>query len=181
MLRDRVLTRTGHIMNKLTKAAIAGAAGIALLLGGAGSLAYWNAADTVNAGSITTGTLELTATDGTWNTAPALWVPGDTYVYTASVAVTATGQNIKGTLSFDPESITGDADLMADLDVTFTVTGTLPSGVTDNGDGTYNIGGPGTYNLPVTVSVAFDADSDNDTQGQTVQLGALSFQVVQHL
>jgi alternate signal-mediated exported protein len=168
-------------MNKLTKAAIAGAAGIALLLGGAGSLAYWNAADTVNAGSISTGTLELSATDGTWNTAPALWVPGDSYTYSATVSVTASGDNIKGTLSIDTSGITDDDELLDDIALSLNVTGSLPGGVTANGDGTYDIVGAGTYSLDVTVTAAFDPDSGNDTQGKSLDLSALGFKVVQHL
>jgi alternate signal-mediated exported protein len=185
MLHARVLTRTGHTMNKLTKAAIAGAAGIALLLGGAGSLALWNASDDVDAGAITTGTLTLTAEDGTWNSAPTTWVPGDSYTYTTSVTVIASGDNIHGTLSVDPASITGSADLIADLDVTLAVTGALPSGVTANPAGplagTYDIATAGTYVLPVTVTIAFDSGSDNDTQGQTVNLDARAVRVDQHL
>ena len=168
-------------MNKLTKAAIAGAAGIALLLGGAGSLALWNASDTVSAGAVNTGTLTLTATAGSWNTAPAKWVPGDSYEYTANVVVTAVGEHIMGTLSVDPASITGDAGLIADLDISLTVTGTLPGGVSSNGDGTYNIANPGTYSLPVKVTVAFDSTSDNSTQGKSVNLTSLAFRVDQHL
>ncbi|MBX3090934.1 MAG: alternate-type signal peptide domain-containing protein [Cryobacterium sp.] len=168
-------------MNKLTKAAIAGAAGIALLLGGAGSLALWNATDTVNAGSINTGTLTMTATAGTWNTAPTNWVPGDSYEYTASVSVTAVGDHIKGTLSVDPSSITGDAGLIADVTITLTVTGTLPANVTSNGDGTYNIAAAGTYVLPVKVTAAFKSTSLNATQGKTINLTGLAFRVDQHL
>ena len=44
-------------MNKLVKGAVAGAAGIALLLGGAGTFALWNASTNVSTGSISTGTL----------------------------------------------------------------------------------------------------------------------------
>lgn len=168
-------------MNKLTKAAIAGAAGIALLLGGAGSLALWNATDSVDAGSINTGTLELSAPDGTWNSAPLKWVPGDSYVYSTTATVTAVGDHIKGTLSVDPATITGDATLIADLDVTLAVTGGLPAGVTDNGDGTYDFVVAGTYVLPVTVTVEFDSTSGNLTQGKTVDLTGLALRVDQHL
>jgi alternate signal-mediated exported protein len=168
-------------MNKLTKAAIAGAAGIALLLGGAGSLALWNTSDTVNAGSINTGTLTMTATAGTWNTAPSKWVPGDSYEYTASVTVTAVGDHIKGTLSVDPSSITGDAALIADVAIAMTVTGALPANVTSNGDGTYNIAAAGTYVLPVKVTAHFDSASDNTTQGKSIDLTGLAFRVDQHL
>ena len=41
----------GNEMNKLTKGAIATAAGVILLMGGAGTLAYWNDSDNVLARS----------------------------------------------------------------------------------------------------------------------------------
>lgn len=168
-------------MNKLTKAAIAGAAGIALLLGGGGSLALWNASGTVNAGSINTGSLTMTVTGGAWNTAITKWVPGDSYTYTASVVVNAVGDNIKGTLSVDPATVTIPAALGTDLTVTLAVTGMLPTGVTSNGDGTYNIAAAGTYSLPVQVTAAFKSTSLNGTQNQTINLTGLAFRVDQHL
>lgn len=161
-------------MNKLTKAAIAGAAGIALLLGGAGSLALWNATDTVNAGSINTGTLAMTATAGSWSAAPALWVPGDSYTYSATVTVTASGDNIKGTLSIDASTVSLPTGVTLALAITPT------SGVADNGDGTFDITGAGTYSIPVTVTAAFDSAADNSTQGLTIDLSGLAFRVDQH-
>ncbi|MBB5632464.1 alternate signal-mediated exported protein [Cryobacterium mesophilum] len=161
-------------MNKLTKAAIAGAAGIALLLGGAGSLALWNATDTVNAGSITTGTLEMTATAGSWTSAPALWVPGDSATYSATVDVTATGDHIKGTLSIDATTVTLPSG------VTLALTIAPTSGVNANGDGTFDITGAGNYSIPVTVTATFDSGADNTSQGQTIDLSGLAFRVDQH-
>ena len=46
-------------MNKLVKGSIAAAAGISLLMGGAGSLALWNDSVTVNAGTVSSGTLDV--------------------------------------------------------------------------------------------------------------------------
>jgi len=109
-------------MNKLVKGSIAGAAGIILLMGGAGSLAYWN--DTATAGpgagsnSITAGTLTVTAVDaGSWTkgfydaagtvvTAPAAVaslaavrvVPGNRLVYTQSFDIVATGDDLYFTI-----------------------------------------------------------------------------------
>src|SRR4051812_5239895 len=107
-----------HRMNKLVKGAIAGAAGIVLLMGGAGSLAYWN--DSANAGpasgsnTITAGTLTITAANaGTWTkgmynnagtqtVAPATIaslaavkvVPGNKLVYTQNFNVVGTGDDL---------------------------------------------------------------------------------------
>ena len=46
-------------MNKLTKAAIAGGVGIALLLGGAGTLATWNTSTNISGGTIVAGSLTI--------------------------------------------------------------------------------------------------------------------------
>ena len=103
-------------MNKLMKGAIAGAAGVALLLGGAGTLASWTGSAAVAGGTIVAGNLKVasSATPATWsiNGGPArpnltgyLAVPGDTIVYTKPMAITATGENLFATLSLSAGSI----------------------------------------------------------------------------
>ena len=111
-------------MNKLVKGSIAGAAGIALLLGGAGTLAVWNSSVDVTAAStgITAGTLEIApaspvvTTDG-WKhgvTTPVVIsdistfkiVPGDVLTFTKTFDVTATGNNLKATAALGALSIT---------------------------------------------------------------------------
>ncbi|MEO6942045.1 MAG: alternate-type signal peptide domain-containing protein [Terrimesophilobacter sp.] len=100
-------------MNKLTKSAIAGAAGIALLLGGAGSLAYWNSSATVGTSTINSGQLTIAAT-GTTTTAyttgggpVGLIVPGDSVTLTQPVTITATGDNLKAALTIDQAALAG--------------------------------------------------------------------------
>jgi alternate signal-mediated exported protein len=104
-------------MNKLVKGAIAGAAGIVLLMGGAGSLAYWN--DSAQAGpttgtSITAGTLTVTAQNaGSWTKSfynasnvqvgssssvgtlsSVRIVPGNRLVYTQTFNIVGTGDDL---------------------------------------------------------------------------------------
>lgn len=101
-------------MNKLTKAAIAGAAGIALLLGGAGSLAYWNDSAKLDAASINAGTLTIAA-DGEASTTylndplmpVSLIVPGDTVVVSQDVTISATGDNLEASLGIDATALVG--------------------------------------------------------------------------
>jgi len=112
-------------MNKLLKGSIAGAAGIALLLGGAGTFALWNDTAAASGGTVQSGNLSVVlngtsawkdispdAATTTWSpvvvgTTPAdRLVPGDTVTYTQKVDVTATGKNLKANLSFDPSTIT---------------------------------------------------------------------------
>ena len=100
-------------MRKTTKGAIAVGAGVALLLGGAGTLAAWNVSQNIAAtGNVNTGNLNLTTTTpGTWawgDTATCLVpgaaiadittvkiVPGDCVIYSQDIVVTATGDNLK--------------------------------------------------------------------------------------
>ncbi len=99
-------------MNKLTKAAIAGAAGIALLLGGSGSLAYWNSSATVAGANIAAGELSITKVGSATTkyddgTAISLIVPGDTVIVSQGVEIKATGDNMNATLTIDQATLLG--------------------------------------------------------------------------
>src|SRR5690606_22056841 len=152
-----------------------GAAGIALLLGGAGTLAYWNSSATLADVSITSGTLTVASAGGNWSTSPAKWVPGDTFTYSDTLTINATGDNLKAELTIDPASITGDADLKGALVTTMTAAG---SGVTANGANKYTVT-PNTgsaLSVGVTVTVTFPSSISGTTaQNQSVNLNALSF------
>jgi alternate signal-mediated exported protein len=123
-------------MKSATKAVIAGVAGIALLAGGAGSLAFWtdtkpgtsvviNSGD-LSLGTITDGTgwmLSQAAGDlpaGTTATTPVAYtsqliVPGDVLTKTVNIPVTLTGTNNKATLAVT-KAVTGSgSDLVATL------------------------------------------------------------------
>lgn len=172
-------------MNKLTKAAIAGAAGIALLLGGAGSLALWNDSTSISAVDITSGTLTIdeVASAGSWTSpAPTLWVPGDSAEYTTQLEIGATGDNLKALLSVNPGSITGD--LATALEFEITVSGAVPGVTAGTTAGTYEITDAADgQTLDVTVTVTFPALSVSGTtaQNQTVDLSGLNFLLQQHL
>src|SRR5690606_21937715 len=108
----------GNTMNKFTKASIATGAGIVLLLGGAGTFAYWTDSAAVSGSSISSGTLSLGGTTtGTWKlvkgaqidaasggaesddmtitTSTFRMVPGDKLVYVVDgLTVNATGDNL---------------------------------------------------------------------------------------
>ncbi|WP_104083128.1 alternate-type signal peptide domain-containing protein [Cryobacterium sp. Y11] len=102
-------------MNKLLTGSIAGAAGIALLLGGAGTFALWNSEASIVGGTINAGTLTVAAGDGVWADqngkiaiADYLIVPGDTLTYKTVLDVKAEGDNIMARLTV------GDGKLVAD-------------------------------------------------------------------
>lgn len=166
-------------MNKLTKASIAGAAAIALLLGGAGTLALWNDSASIEAGDITSGTLTITGSEGTWDNEWTLWVPGDTATYTGTLTIEATGDNLEALLSVDDSGLVdvGNSEFANALDVSFAVTNLPHPAVTANGDTYTIVDHPADIVLNVTVTVTFPANSvvDDEGQDQTVDLDGISF------
>lgn len=149
-------------MNKLSKSTLAITTGVALLMGGAGSLAFWN--DTINAGatgSIVAGNLSLSnATAGTWSDQNGdidivsfRAVPGDVLTYTATVDVTAIGDNLTGTIGIGTASIApatagaADTQLAALLTTSaaFTVNGAAGTTFTTTG-------APQTVDVTVTIT-----------------------------
>ena len=181
-------------MNKFAKGSLAAGAGLVLLLGGAGTLAYWNDSAELTGGTINAGTLELTATEGTWTQGAtpigdiAQWtmVPGDELTYTADLGLLAQGDNIQGTVVLD-ESFVSITPAAADqIDVSFNVPegASLPAGVT-YGDETFTFTQPSgdtAVEIPIEVTVSFPYDEDaeqNDSQGAVVELEKISFVATQ--
>lgn len=175
-------------MNKLSKGLIVGGIGLVLVTVGAGSLALWNDAATVDAGPVDTGLMTISAAEGTWDDDIALWVPGDTSTFTTNLTLSLAGDNLTTQLALAPDSITGDAELLAALDIqlavgaitggvatpvsgqenTFTITSSTPSAAT-------------TVTVPVTITVDFPEDSVTGTiaQNQSVDLGSIQFTLTQ--
>jgi alternate signal-mediated exported protein len=172
-------------MNKLVKGAIAGAAGIALLMGGAGSLALWNDSASITDAAVSSGTLTIGATAGTWTGNPALMVPGDTATYTSTITITAKGTNLHSTLSIDPASITGNAGLKGALVTTFTLGAVTGGTLTASGSNAFEVvptAPTGIITVPVTITVALPSGTAG-TVGQSgaVALDGLAFKLDQHL
>jgi alternate signal-mediated exported protein len=170
-------------MNKFTKASIATGAGIVLLLGGAGTFAYWNDAEDLAPGTITSGTLTLEqgTAAGVWtdtsdnstitDLGDFLIVPGDKLVYTKSIAVNATGDNLLAVLSADTTDMVGGA--LAD-DVTVSVEAvTTDLGVTNVGDEvhiTAALAGSSTIDVRVVVEFPWGTANGTVGQGQSIDL-----------
>ncbi|WP_426733419.1 alternate-type signal peptide domain-containing protein [Glutamicibacter sp. 2E12] len=94
-------------MKKVTKATIAAVAAGALLLGGAGTIARWQAQQTIDAGTVETGHLNLTTNgEGSWqdisnpeapepfDPATQQLVPGDVVAFSQTATIDAEGKNI---------------------------------------------------------------------------------------
>jgi alternate signal-mediated exported protein len=170
-------------MKKSTKGAIAAAGAGVLLLGGAGTLAFWSDTDTLNGGSLTAGTLELSDVtcganwlDGV--TPVSILVPGDTVTKECTGTITLTGDNIEATVTLDDASVaTAEAafnDAAPDL-----VNGdavNITAGLT--GGGTITASGP--ISVTITVEWPFGTIADNESQGvSTTALDGLVINAVQ--
>lgn len=176
-------------MNKAAKAGIAAAIAGILLLGSAGTYALWQDTQTVNAGTVSTGTLklELGTPAGSWqdvsadvagapvpfNPATDKLVPGDTLKFTQPVKVTATGKNLAAQLTIDKTSLTTALGAVAPYVTVDVAPGTLPSGVTNNAGVLAFVPAATTYTFDVSVTLAFalgDATAGNDESAMTKDL-----------
>lgn len=170
-------------MNKFAKGSVAAGAGILLLLGGAGTLAYWNSQADLNGGTIDAGALTLTADDGTWDPAISLWVPGDSASYKTTLTLEAAGDNIQGEIKLDDDSVQIDSDAADQFEVAFeqSTDATIDGNGTidfDSTTETFTFTGPGQYEIPVEISVSFPYDTEaeqNASQNATVDLSGVSF------
>ncbi|MFJ3383709.1 MULTISPECIES: alternate-type signal peptide domain-containing protein [unclassified Curtobacterium] len=179
-------------MHKIVTGAIAGAAGVALLLGGAGTFALWNASASSAASSISSGTLTLSANnDGAWtditngrsaaiNPTTALMVPGNTYQFTQTLTIGATGQDLKANLTYASQSITGDSALLAATTKTLAVTSSSASVVQSSSNTNTFVVSPSTATSTVKVvfTIALPSSATNG-QGGTLNVGALAFTLTQ--
>jgi alternate signal-mediated exported protein len=176
-------------MNKLTKGAIAGAAGVALLLGGGGTFALWSSSQTVTAGPVRSGVLSMDPlAEATWRdvsvdrvarTIPTAEVgsyrivPGDTLEVVQRATVHATGANLKAKLIIEPLSLLTDSANAAfrdslDYTVELTINGTA---VTQNADGSFPVTGiEGDSSLVYTATIGFPST----VEGTALQNGTLN-------
>jgi alternate signal-mediated exported protein len=122
-------------MKKSTKGAIAAAAGGVLLLGGAGTLAYWTEDVTVNGTTVTSGHLNITGSTcgaATWQldngggtvTGATRIVPGDSISTTCTFVIAGTGDHFDNvTLSVTAPTYSGSNALTTNLTSAATYTG----------------------------------------------------------
>ncbi|MFB2584531.1 alternate-type signal peptide domain-containing protein [Herbiconiux liukaitaii] len=189
-------------MNSILKGTIAGAAGIALLLGGAGTFALWNASSVTAGGTIVAGQLSIapSSTEASWSVnggAPLSnldgypIVPGDVIVYTKDMAITAEGDNLVATLDVDPASITASSTSVP-ADVALADYLSAGAVLTASGEGisegsapyTVTAGAAGvsqtvTVNVTITYPKSSTAGFENSTQLGSVDLNALAVTLTQ--
>jgi len=146
-------------MKKSTKAAIATGAAAVLLLGGAGTLAYWTADGEVDAGTLTAGDLTYTVgTCGDWTFADAdtegagtvtAIVPGDTVEKVCSGTIDGSGDHLQADVEVDQASVDAIDPSIGTEDEELTVT----AAITDPASPPVAITGP--TNVDVTITVNF--------------------------
>jgi alternate signal-mediated exported protein len=177
-------------MKNSTKGALAAGTAAVLLLGGAGSLAYWTADQDIEGGTISSGLLELTAptcgdwdltVGGTFTPGTTELVPGDEITKVCTLTLTAEGENIGATLTIDDTALTASPlKSVLTSDATFVVNDAAYAPIT----------AAGTYEVEATITVAFPyggpvstpdplTADDNTTQDQSTVLDAISVVAVQ--
>jgi len=194
-------------MNKLFKGAIASAAGVALLLGGAGTFAMWNdIAYFEDDGVITAGSLEFvdhTMDDAVWalngteitddnvdgsvddEIAAVRIVPGDTLTMSwEDIGVNVEGDYLKAKFGVDLSEFAAgidDPDVLAFynlLNPIIEVTETTNGSVAHAADEEIELAA-GVHTFDVTAKVFFDQEATNAVQKAEIELGGLGLTIDQ--
>lgn len=108
-------------MRTSLKAALAGVVGAGLLLGGAGSLAFWNDTEDITGGTVTPGVLDLSAPScdpwqldtagGNFLLTSDTVVPGDTLTQVCELTLSVTGDHLKAGIEAVAPAFGGTNDL----------------------------------------------------------------------
>jgi len=180
-------------MHTTTKGALAAGAAAVLLLGGAGTLAFWSDDATLNGGSVTSGSLSIDPVSCTsaWQYASGSAantnvvngiVPGDAIYKVCTFTVAAVGDHITATptipatLAYTPANAPGST-LSLPVAATYTLNGNPFTGadvITDTNDGT--LAARIVVTMPFGNATTINA---NDTQGLTKTLDALTVSLTQ--
>lgn len=180
-------------MNKFLTGAIATAAGVALLMGGAGTFAYWNSSATPTTSTITAGNLAVTdagSSTAVWksgntviNPANFKAAPGDVLTYTKTMNITATGDNLVATLGLGAGSITGATSGAADQALAAALTQSATLSASGTGIAPV-VGSPNTYTVTagtagvsqsVTVTATITFPKGTAGQYNDAKTGAVNF------
>ena len=158
-------------MRTSLKAALAGVAGAGLLLGGAGSLAFWEDAEDLDGGTIIPGLLDLGApkcdpwqldtAGGNFVLASDTVVPGDKLTQVCELALSVTGDHLKADIEAIAPAFGGSNDLDSALEAAAVYE--LDTDVNDDNVGERLID-------PEAAPVNLTVDNDGDTLRVTMTL-----------
>ncbi len=176
-------------MNKMAKGALATGVGVALLLGGGGTLATWNMSQNTSAGTVVSGNLALTPGAGKWQAgaAPAASaatlapgfkpVPGDVFSYTQDLAVQLEGTNMVADLTTTNAVTKAFGD-----EATVAVTYSTDNGTTFKPAFDAPLTSSGTIKARITVNFADKGAGLNSvpaSAGKTLDLTGVGFKLEQ--
>lgn len=180
------MTTTTKKNHGAVKGSVAAAAGVAVLLGGAGTFALWNQSGDIGISGTGTGKLTATFDEMAWQDVtpngvaahdvdPEAFsmVPGDVLEGTAEIAYTVTGENIRVTPELTGVDGTTKSFLEnGDLTVTTSLLDTDGTPVAELVDGD-----AGTLTAKVTIAYASDAGNGtaNGDMNQTITLDGIAF------
>lgn len=186
------------IMKKIITATVVGGAGVALLLGGAGTFALWNTSAESAGGTIVAGAMSVKPTsqaaewtvDGgsplsTLDGYPI--VPGDVVTYTQHMVVTAKGKGLTANLAVAPASVEATST-STPADVALAKYLSANAQLTASGDGVtagatpsapYTVTGQSgnDQNITVGVTITFPKSSTPGIEDGT-QLGSVNLDAV---
>lgn len=179
-------------MNKTVKGSIAGAAGVALLMGSFGTYAVWSDQETLPGGTVTSGELDIAAGAVTWEdvsvAGPKRWqpgdllVPGDMITRTQTFTIKGTGENLRGTIALGGWDVDsgGFGDLL-DVDVEVTSSDAVKVAKVDNTPGDFTFAAPfGEATLTAVVTYAFTEDATaQEAQGATATIADSTITITQ--
>ena len=177
-------------MNKMIKGSIAGATGVALLMGGFGTFALWSDTETLGATGVTSGELDIATTAGVWddeNTTSSaadwsssdLMVPGDKVSYTQTFTVKGTGKNLKGTVSLASSTLSSSFGTN-NLTRTVVVTSNNAAVAQATPAGTFAFtSGFGTATLTAEVTYTFASVAGQSDQAKSATTPAAAFTITQ--
>ncbi|MBD8870918.1 alternate-type signal peptide domain-containing protein [Nocardioides donggukensis] len=178
-------------MRNSTKGAVAAATAGVLLLGGAGSLAYWSDAVTIGGSTISSGQMSLDDTtgdadscaaadwilDGDEATADAVFgtgstlVPGDVITKECTFDVNAVGDHLRATLATTGGASTGDLAAKVTTAASFTIGDATITEITEGNDG---------EELKATITVTFPYGAeDNTSQDLALELSDYTVSLTQ--
>lgn len=120
-------------MNKMTKGAIATGIGVALLLGGGGTLAVWNVSKEGKPGTVVAGNLNLAAGKGVWESnlsseaiddiSSYRVIPGEKLTFRQVLTVTLNGDEMRATVKASGTGSGEFGDTAKQGDVNLTLNG----------------------------------------------------------
>ena len=170
-------------LNRTTKGAVAAGVAAALLLGGAGTLAFWDASTDVTGTPITSGELKLGipacgdwTLDGGTALGSQLIVPGDVLTKRCTIDLIATGAHIGADLGIDTAAFSATNGLTDELDpaAVFTVGGVTKTHITETDDT------GATPEIVATITVTFDGPAaTNGSQDLTATLNTIAVTATQ--